>query len=257
MAVTGWELFRDRFAGYEDSYVVIGGFACEVLLQASDLDFRATKDIDMILLIDGDFPKFGHAFWEFIKEGGYKCGWRQSPDLHFYRFTEPKFGYPTQIELFSRIPDYHLNIDNSIIPIHIDDEVSSLSAIVMNDDFYRLLQEGKAIVNGISTIEAAYLIPFKMFAWINLLDRKERGEHVNERDLKKHKLDVFRLLQIVPDNATVNLSGMCAEAAKKYLQLIQSEEIRLDQIGIEFTLEEGLGRLKEIYVINTQGGSAT
>ena len=32
MAVTGWELFRKRFAGYERNYVVIGGFACEVVL---------------------------------------------------------------------------------------------------------------------------------------------------------------------------------------------------------------------------------
>lgn len=249
MAVTGWELFRERFAGYEDCYVVIGGFACEVLLHEAELDFRATKDIDMILLIDGDFPGFAHAFWGFIREGGYKCGWKQSPDLHFYRFTEPKPGYPAQIELFSRKPDYHLNNDSKVIPIHIDDDVSSLSAIVMNEDFYGLLQEGKVVVNGISTIEAAYLIPFKMYAWINLLERKEHGEHVNERDLKKHKLDVFRLLQIVPDTAIVHLSGMCAEAAKKYLNRIRSEEIKLDQIGLDFSIEEGIERLEEIYFI--------
>ena len=247
MAVTGWELFRERFSGYEDYYVVIGGFACEVLLGAAELDFRATKDIDMILLIDGDFPAFGHVFWDFIKEGGYKCGWKQSKELHFYRFTEHKPGYPAQIELFSRMPDYHLNVDSTIVPIHIDEEVSSLSAIVMNDDFYKLLQDGKTVVNGISTIDAVYLIPFKMFAWVNLVERKERGEHVNERDLKKHKLDVFRLLQIVPDNANIKLSGMCAEAAQKYLSLIRGENIRLDQIGLEFTMEEGLERLEEIY----------
>ncbi len=249
MAVTGWELFAERFAGFEDCYVVIGGFACEVLLRNSEMDFRATKDIDMIILIDGDFPRFGHVFWDFIKEGGYKCGWKQSPDLHFYRFTEPKSGYPVQIELFSRMPDYHLNVDSEIVPIHIDDEVSSLSAIVMNDDFYGLLQEGKVVVNGISTIEAGYLIPFKMFAWINLLEKKERGEHVNERDLKKHKLDVFRLLQIVPDNASISLSGLCADAARKYCKLIEAEQVDLNQIGLDFSLQEGLVRLREIYSI--------
>ena len=247
MAVTGWELFREKFSGYEDYYVVIGGFACEVLLGAAELDFRATKDIDMILLIDGDFPTFGHVFWDFIKEGGYKCGWKQSKELHFYRFTEPKPGYPVQIELFSRMPDYHLNTDSTIVPIHIDDEVSSLSAIVMNDDFYKLLKEGKTVVNGISTIDAVYLIPFKMFAWINLLEKKERGEYVNERDLKKHKLDVFRLLQIVHDNAGIVLNGMCAEAVQKYLKLIRNEHLMLEQIGLDFTMEEGLQRLEEIY----------
>ena len=37
-------------------------------------------------------------------------------------FTEGKLGYPTMIELFSRKPGYHLNIEEGIIPIHIDME---------------------------------------------------------------------------------------------------------------------------------------
>ena len=250
MAVTGWELFRKYFSGYEDSYVVIGGFACEVLLRNAEIDFRATKDIDMIVLIEDKLPEFGRIFWNFIKEGGYKCGWRQDTKLHFYRFTEPKSGYPAQIELFSRLPNYHLNADSTIIPIHIDDEVSSLSAIVMNDDFYELLHEGKTTVDGISTIRAAYLIPFKMHAWINLMEKKEKGEHVNEKDLKKHKLDVFRLLQIVPDDANVQLKGLCLEAAQGYINRIDGESIRLEQIGIGFSKDEAVSRLKEIYNIS-------
>lgn len=248
MAITGWELFRDRFAGFEDSYVVIGGFACEVLIKKSEREFRATKDIDMIVLIEGDFPRFGHVFWEFIKEGQYKCGWKQNPELHFYRFTSPKSGYPVQIELFSRIPDKHFMIKEGIVPIHIDDEVSSLSAIVLNEEFYQLIQRGKTVIDGISTLEATYLIPFKMFAWINLLEKKANGEHVNERDLKKHKYDVFRLLEIVPDNASIQLSGLCADTVNKFLELIVKEPIKLDQIGLSFSLQEGIERLRDIYV---------
>ena len=74
MAVTGWESFRDRFAGYEDCYTVIGGFACEILLRHARLNFRATKDIDMILLIEDRLPDFGRVFWDYIKDGAYKCG---------------------------------------------------------------------------------------------------------------------------------------------------------------------------------------
>lgn len=249
MAVTGWELFREKFSGYEGSYVVIGGFACEVLLRSANRDFRATKDIDMIILMEDDVSEFGHAFWDFIKEGGYRCGWRQSPDLHFYRFTEPKAGYPAQIELFSRKPNYHLAEVSDIIPIHLDDEVSSLSAIVMNDDFYGLLQDGKVIVDGISTLNPAYLIPFKMYAWNNLTEKKGNGEHVNEKDLKKHKFDVFRLLQIIPDDASVQLRGTCLEAVKGFFHLMENERLRLDQIGLDFSMEEGLERLRELYGI--------
>lgn len=179
MAITGLEIFRERFAGFEECYTVIGGFACEILLRKEQLRFRATKDIDMIVLLEDRFAEFGRVFWDFIKEGGYRCGWKQNQELHFYRFTEPKAGYPLQIELFSRKPDYHLYGDSTIVPIYIDDDVSSLSAIVMNDDFYALLQKGRTIVDGISTLNAEYLIPFKMYAWIDLSEKRNQGMWIN------------------------------------------------------------------------------
>ncbi|MCR5127272.1 MAG: hypothetical protein K6B69_04125 [Lachnospiraceae bacterium] len=247
MAVAGWERFRDKFAGYENSYTVIGGFACEILLRSEQRAFRATKDIDMIILMEDRFQEFGHIFWSFIKEGGYKCGWRQNPDLHYYRFTEPAPGYPAQIELFSRMPDYHLHTDSHIVPIHISDEISSLSAIVMDNDFYSLLQEGRIIVDGISTLNASYLIPFKMYAWIDLMEKREKGEHVNTKDLTKHKLDVFRLLPIIPNDTTVNLNGKCRESAEKYLVRIVEEPIRPEQIGLGYSFEEAIEQLHGIY----------
>ena len=78
------------------------------------MPFRATKDIDMILIMEDNFPEFASVFWEYIKEGGYKCGWKNEQNMHFYRFTEGKFGYPTMIELFSRKPGYHLEIEEGI-----------------------------------------------------------------------------------------------------------------------------------------------
>ena len=83
MAVEGWERFRDKFTGYEDSYTVIGGFACEILLGEAQRSFRGTKDIDMILLIEDNLSEFGHVFWDFIKEGRYRCGWKNSEGIHF------------------------------------------------------------------------------------------------------------------------------------------------------------------------------
>ena len=68
--------------------------------------------------------------------------------MHFYRFPEGKFGYPTMIELFSRKPGYLLEIEEGIIPIHIDDDTSSLSAILLNDDYYKFMMSGRRVVDG-------------------------------------------------------------------------------------------------------------
>ena len=49
--VRGIESFRDWFHDYEDQYVIIGGTACDLLMTEEGLDFRATKDIDMVLIM--------------------------------------------------------------------------------------------------------------------------------------------------------------------------------------------------------------
>jgi hypothetical protein len=46
--VKGLEKFKEHFAGFEDNYVIIGGTACDVTLQNTDMRPRATDDIDMI-----------------------------------------------------------------------------------------------------------------------------------------------------------------------------------------------------------------
>ena len=111
--VPGIDSFREKFKDYTDYYTIIGGTACDILLSEADLPFRATKDIDMILIMEDNFLEFAAIFWGYIKEGGYKCGWKNEDNMHFYRFTEGKFGYPAMIELFSRKPGYHLEIDES------------------------------------------------------------------------------------------------------------------------------------------------
>ena len=246
--VVGMELFRDKLKGFEDCYTVIGGAACDILMSEADIDFRLTKDIDMILILEDKKAEFAKNFWEFIKEGEYKCGWKNSDEMHFYRFTEPKSGYPVMIELFSRKPGYHLDVEEGIIPIHIDDDTSSLSAILLNDDFYNFMLEGRKIVAGVSVLAESYIIPFKMYAWLDLKRRKEAGEHVNERDYKKHKNDVFRLLQIVNTDEKVNVSGLVRECVDKFLFEIEKEQIRVEQLGLMITKEEAMELLKSIYL---------
>ena len=51
--VKGMEVFRDKFRGFEDCYTVIGGAACDILMAEADMPFRATIDIDMILILEG------------------------------------------------------------------------------------------------------------------------------------------------------------------------------------------------------------
>lgn len=70
--VTGFTKFKERFKGFENQYVVIGGTACDLLMENEDMTFRATKDIDIVLIIESITAEFGKVLWEYIKEAEYE-----------------------------------------------------------------------------------------------------------------------------------------------------------------------------------------
>lgn len=191
--VKGIDTFRRYFAEYEEQYVLIGGAACDIVFESNDTAFRATRDLDMVLIVEALTPEFGEKFWEFIQDGGYRNKSTNGQKPQFYRFDKPEDdAYPKMIELFCR-SNFELREMTGITPIHIDDEVSSLSAILLNDDYYRILLEGKVVRNGLSILRPEYLILFKAKAYLDLKQRKDRGEAVDSKNISKHKKDILRI----------------------------------------------------------------
>ena len=81
----GIEIFRDYFSEYKEQYVLIGGAACELLLHEVGEDFRLTRDIDMVLIVEALTTEFARRFWQFIDEGGYVPRRRTDGKCEFYR----------------------------------------------------------------------------------------------------------------------------------------------------------------------------
>ena len=48
--VSGFTKFKERFQGFENQYVIIGGTACDLIMENEELPFRATKDVDIVLI---------------------------------------------------------------------------------------------------------------------------------------------------------------------------------------------------------------
>ena len=99
-------------------------------------------------------------------------------------------------------------------------------------------------------LSAGYLIPFKMYAWLDLTKKKENGEHVNEKDLKKHKLDVFRLLEIVPVDSIVNVESEIEKDIECFISKISEDDLdhALKQIGVSLTKEQGVQLLERFFL---------
>ena len=200
--VSGFTKFKERFQGFENQYVIIGGTACDLIMENEELPFRATKDVDIVLIVESITAEFGRQFWEYVKEAGYEHLNKSTGNAQFYRFTSPKSKeYPYMIEIFSRNPDFIILEDDAVLtPLPIDDE-----------------------------------IPFKAKAWLDLKERKLNGEQVDSKNIKKHKNDVFRLAQLITANTRQVLSSEIAEDMKKFLSEIADETVDLKSLGIRGT----------------------
>lgn len=248
--VSGVESFRKWFAEYTDQYTIIGGTACDLLMSEDGLDFRATRDIDMVLIVESLTPEFGRRFWEYVKAAGYEHRNKSTGEPQFYRFSNPSSReYPYMIELFSgRVDAIELPEDAVLTPLPLDDEISSLSAILMDTDYYQFLREGKIVLNDIPVLDAAHLIPFKAKAWLDLTERNRNGEHVDSKNIRKHKNDVFRLSILLTSDIRVILSAAIRSDLEKFFSAMEAETIDLKAFGIRSqSQQEILQKLKTIY----------
>ena len=79
MAVRGLEKFLDFFADCKASFAVIGGCACSQWCAESDVRYRSTQDIDMVLILESKTADFFGKFWRFIRqvtvERRRNCSW--------------------------------------------------------------------------------------------------------------------------------------------------------------------------------------
>ena len=195
MAVKGLDLFSERFADFKDAFILIGGAACDLWLSGRNLAFRATRDLDIVLVIDRMNADFIARFHEFVEEGKYIEKQRNDggPPV-LYRFAKPgKDHFPFMLELFCRkTPELDPISEQQIIPVRVED-ARSLSAILLHESYYSFLLNHCWESRGITAADATALIPFKARAWLDLTARKTGGESISNDDIKKHRNDVFRL----------------------------------------------------------------
>lgn len=232
--VTGIDRFREWFRGYEEQYAIIGGTACDLLMSEDGMDFRATKDIDLVLIVEAITPDFGKQFWQFVKDAGYEHQNKSTGLPQFYRFSHPTSGgYPFMIELFSRRAEaINLPDDAVLTPLPMEDDVSSLSAILLDDDYYELVRSGTVVVDGVNVLDAAYLIPFKAKAWLDLTQKKAAGQSVDSKNIRKHKNDVFRLSALLTQQSNVVVTETVLADLRAFLTAMQEETVDLKQLGV-------------------------
>jgi hypothetical protein len=248
--VTGVDRFRDHFAGHEHQYVLIGGAACELIMDEVGLDFRATKDLDIVLIAEALDSAFAERFWAFIEAGDYEVRERSEGDRILYRFQKPKAeDFPAMLELFSRAPEgLSLAADSRLTPLPIDEAAASLSAILLDEAYYTFLKSMVRTAGGIPVLDEAAIIPFKARAWLDLSRQRDEGNKIDEKNIRKHRNDVARLLQLVSASAQYVLPGPVADDMRSFVEQATSEaDFDPRQFKVSMSREDIAERLRAAY----------
>jgi len=249
--IKGLNIFKEFFRDFTDQYVLIGGAACDIVFNEADQDFRATKDFDMVLLVEALSPEFGRQFWDFIGTGGYENRAKSSGSPQFYRFDKPKSpDFPFMIELFAKSESIFESDTHVCRPLHLGDELSSLSAILLNDDYYQLLLKGRTILSEVPILSHTYLVLFKAKAWLDLSQRKAAGQEIKGKDIRKHKNDVARLVTLLTGGESCPVSAGVLADLMMFINAFEKDPPDLRALGIlGVTTNDITDILKRIYTL--------
>lgn len=242
----GLDHFSEFFKDFSDDFVIIGGGAASVYLGDDSLDFRATKDIDVVLFTNNSI-RLNDRIADYIKAGGYDVKEKTDDLPLYYRFSSPKDkAYPEIIEFFSRNENQiELRQGQYIIPIRKEMD-NQLSAILLDDVYFDLVKsnttksaKGYPIINPIANI------CLKARAFIEL---GQRGE--DSKKQKKHLKDIVRLAQSLKAEPVALAAAPLADLqiAVDAIRRIPSREIK--QINdINITKDVALDVLGKVFAI--------
>ncbi len=221
--VNGLEHFLTHFAGMESHFILIGGTACDLWMGNVGLPFRATKDLDIVLITESLPTEFFERFWAFIREGRYESLERSETRPTFYRFEKPRdTRHPAMIELFCRnflpVPD-----DCHLTPIPAGEDISSLSAILLGDDYLNYLVSSRITIERVPTVPVQCLIPLKARAYLDLVARRDGGEQIDGKKITKHRNDVFRLYRTLAPTDRFELPPQLREDVNRFLEAFPAE----------------------------------
>jgi hypothetical protein len=243
--VRGLDRFKEYFVDFQDQYTVIGGTAVFVAMDAAGLAFRVTKDIDIVLCIETIDASFVKGIWAFVDKGDYEYQQKSTGNPRFYRFYKPKDAtFPHMLELFSRAPDsVQVPKGCHLTPIPAAEEVSSLSAILLDDDYYNLVRKGCVQEDGLSVLTPEYLVPMKARAYLDLSERRSQGQDISTNDVKKHRNDIIRMSQLISPNTRVALPDKVLEDLAVFVSKGLPDGCNPQDLGIPETSLEDIGNL--------------
>lgn len=240
--------FQDYFDDLREHYVVIGGFATVMLLDRYlDGHGKATTDIDLVLISTNN-TQMSQRLKQYIKDGGYTIQRGTLGQYSYFRFKEPKAErFARELEIFaSNENNIELDDDQRIIPIDPEDGLYSLSAIMLDSEYFEMIKNNiqKGLRAPCTNTQATMMLKMSAFR-----DLKARGDD----KYKKHRRDILKLVQTLTGEEKIVLVGRMIEDFDSFVAHLTQEvdDKMLKDITQSRISNKGeiLDMLKEVFVL--------
>ena len=222
-SVRGVKHFSEFFKDFENDYVIIGGVAASIIFEDNDLSFRATKDVDMVILTNNSIG-LNRKISKYIRIGGFQIKEASENEPRYYRFSKPENKeFPEIIEIFARNENkLELEDGQYVIPVN-SDEVEKLSAILLDDEYFNLIQENAyRSEDGYSIITPLATICLKARAFREMNERKKNGEEIDSKDIRKHRNDIMKLTAVLEEGDILKLAKQATDDMKNIISELET-----------------------------------
>ncbi len=115
-------------------------------------------------------------------------------------------------------------LDAHLTPVPFEQEVQSLSAILLDAAYYAFLHAHTMQLSGVNMVTGKALIPLKARAWLDLSARKAAdAQAVDGRHIAKHRNDVLRLAQLLADGERIPVPPSITADVAQFVQAVQGQ----------------------------------
>lgn len=112
-----------------------------------------------------------------------------------------------------------------------------------------LFLKSRTVLSDIAVLSHTYLIPFKAKAWLDLRERKSNGQHIDEKDIRKHKNDILRLATLLTGAEQCELPEAVCRDVALFIDGLREEPINLKTLKIsDITFDNILTVLSQVYL---------
>ena len=126
--------------------------------------------------------------------------------------------------------------------------------MLLDDHYFDALQETRRVIDEISLADERILIPFKARAYLDLSGRRANGEDVDAKHIRKHRGDVFRLVQLLPGEGEISLADPIRTDLREFLkQCLSDPTFDYGALNLPILLNDATRILTRFYQLDNSG----